>query len=53
MAKAAAKTKARTKSPVSEKREYKNSEGAARQKFECEAKGFKFTRKGNLLYIKK
>ncbi len=57
MAKAAAKTKAspkaKTKSPVSEKREYKNPEAAAKQKPQWEAKGYKVTRKGNLLYLKK
>ncbi len=53
MAKAAVKTKAKTKSPVSEKREYKNPEAAAKQKPQWEAKGYKVTRKGNFLYLKK
>jgi hypothetical protein len=59
MAKAAAKTKAKakattnTKAPVSEKREYKTPEAAAKQKAQWEAKGYTVTRKGNLLYIKK
>jgi len=55
MVKAAAKTKAKTKAKatVSEKREYKTPEAAAKQKAQWEAKGYKVTRKGNILYIKK
>ena len=51
MAKAKAKTKA--KAATSEKREYKNPELAAKQKTQWEAKGYKVTRKGNTLYIKR
>ncbi len=53
MVKAVAKTKAKTKAPVSEKREYKSPEAAAKQKAQWEAKGYKVTRKGNSLYLKK
>ena len=55
MAKAAAKTKAKTKTkaPASERREYKSPEAAAKQKAQWEAKGYKVTRKGNSLYLKK
>jgi hypothetical protein len=55
MAKAAAKTKAKSKpnAPVSEKREYKSPEAAAKQKAQWESKGYKVTRKGNTLYLKK
>jgi hypothetical protein len=55
MAKAAAKTKAKSKpkAPASEKREYKNPEAAAKQKAQWESKGYKVTRKGNTLYLKK
>ena len=55
MAKAAAKSKAKTKAkaPVSEKREYKNPEAAAKQKAQWETKGYKVTRKGSTLYLKK
>jgi hypothetical protein len=55
MAKAAAKTKAKTsaKTPASEKREYKSPEAAAKQKTQWESKGYKVTRKGNTLYLKK
>jgi hypothetical protein len=45
--------KAIEKAPVSEKREYKTAESAAQQKLQWEKKGFKVTRKGNTLYIKK
>jgi hypothetical protein len=38
---------------ASEKREYKTAESAAKQKVEWEKKGYKVTRKGNILYIKK
>ena len=55
MVKAVAKTKAKpkTKAPASEKREYKSPEAAAKQKAQWEAKGYKVTRKGNSLYLKK
>lgn len=49
MAKAVAKAKA----AVSEKREYKSPEAAAKQKAQWESKGYKVTRKGNTLYLKK
>jgi hypothetical protein len=45
--------KAEAKAPVSEKREYKTAESAAKQKAQYEAKGYKVTRKGNTLYLKK
>jgi hypothetical protein len=45
--------KAKAQVPVSEKREYKTAESAAKQKAEWEKKGYKATRKGNILYIKK
>jgi hypothetical protein len=45
--------KAKAKAPVSEKREYKNPESAAKQKTQWEARGYKVTRKGNTLYLKK
>ena len=47
------KKKAKTKSPVREKREYKTAESAAKQKAQWEMKGYKVTRKGNTLYLKK
>jgi hypothetical protein len=50
MAKAVAKAKSK---PTSEKREYKTPEAAAKQKAQWEAKGYKVTRKGNTLYLKK
>jgi hypothetical protein len=59
MAKAQAKTrtkaapKAQAKASASDKREYKNAEAAIKQKAQWEAKGYKVTRKGNTLYIKK
>jgi hypothetical protein len=55
MAKEAAKTKAKStpKAPVSEKREYKSPEAAMKQKAQWESKGYKVTRKGNTLYLKK
>jgi hypothetical protein len=55
MAKATAKTKAKTsvKALASEKREYKSPEAAAKQKVQWESKGYKVTRKGNTLYLKK
>ncbi|MGD0100020.1 MAG: hypothetical protein ABSC60_06715 [Acidobacteriota bacterium] len=45
--------KTNAKAPTSEKREYKSPESAAKQKMQWEEKGFKVTRKGNTLYIKK
>ena len=45
--------KAKAKAPVSEKREYKTAESAAQQKAQWEKKGYKVTRKGNILYLKK
>ncbi len=52
-AKAKPKAKAQVKAPVSEKREYKTPEAAAKQKAQWETKGYKVTRKGNALYLKK
>jgi hypothetical protein len=48
-----AMAKAQAKAPVSEKREYKTAESAAKQKAQWEAKGYTVTRKANILYIKK
>ena len=45
--------KAKAKAPASEKREYKTPESAAKQKAQWEKKGYKVTRKGNFLYLKK
>jgi hypothetical protein len=45
--------KKQEKAPITEKREYKNPESAAKQKTQWEAKGYKVTRKGNTLYLKK
>jgi hypothetical protein len=45
--------KAKAKAATSEKREYKNPESAAKQKTQWEEKGYKVTRKGNTLYLKK
>jgi len=53
MAKAVAKPKSKAKAPVSEKREYKTPDAAAKQKAQWETKGYKVTRKGNALYLKK
>jgi hypothetical protein len=50
---AKAKAKAKAQAPTSEKREYKTAETAAKQKTQWEQKGYKVTRKGNILYIKK
>jgi hypothetical protein len=44
---------AKAKAPASEKREYKTPESAAKQKAQWEQKGYKVTRKGNILYVKK
>ena len=44
---------AKAKAIASEKREYKTPESAAKQKVQWENKGYKVTRKGNILYIKK
>ena len=52
-AKAKAKVKAKVKAPVIEKREYKTSESAAKQKAQWEKRRYKVTRKGNILYLKK
>ena len=41
------------KAVASEKREYKTVEVAIRQKKQWEAKGYKVTRRGNALYLKK
>ena len=41
---------AKAKAPASEKREYKTPEAAANQKAQWEKKGYKVTRKGNILY---
>ena len=43
----------KAKAPASEKREYKTPEAAAKQKAQWEKKGYKVTRKGNILYLKK
>jgi hypothetical protein len=45
--------KAKAKTPVSEKREYKTADSAAKQKTQWEKRGYKVTRKGNTLYLKK
>ena len=45
--------KSQANAPTSEKREYKSPESAAKQKAQWEAKGYKVTRKGNTLYLKK
>jgi len=45
--------KAKAKAPVSEKREYKTPESAAKQKVQWEKRGYKVTRRGNILYLKK
>jgi hypothetical protein len=50
---AKAKVQAKAKAPVSEKREYKTAESAAKQKAQYEAKGYTVTRKANILYLKK
>ena len=52
-AKVAAKAKPKAKAPASEKREYKTPESAAKQKAQWEKRGYKVSRKGNVLYIKK
>jgi hypothetical protein len=44
---------AKVKAPTSEKREYKTPESAATQKAQWEKRGYKVTRKGNTLYLKK
>ena len=41
------------KSAPNEKREYQTPESAVRQKKQWEAKGYKVTRRGNVLYLKK
>ena len=41
------------KAAASEKREYKTVESAIRQKKQWEAKGYRATRRGNVLYLKK
>jgi hypothetical protein len=50
---AKAPAKAPEKKATSDKREYKTAESAVKQKAVWEGKGFKVTRKGNVLYIKK
>ena len=45
--------KAKAKAPASEKREYKTPESAAKQKVQWEKRGYKVTRRGNILYLKK
>jgi hypothetical protein len=52
-AKPKAAAKANIKAPASDKREYKTPEAATKQKAQWEAKGYKVTRKGSTLYIKK
>ena len=44
---------AKAKAATSEKREYKTPESAAKQKAGWEKKGYKVTRRGNVLYLKK
>lgn len=41
------------KAASSEKREYKTPESAIRQKKQWEAKGYKVTRRGNVLHLKR
>ena len=41
------------KTAASEKREYKTPESAIRQRKQWEAKGYKVTRRANVLYLKK
>jgi hypothetical protein len=41
------------KKGASEKREYKTVDSAIRQKAQWEKKGYKVTRRGNVLYLKK
>ena len=43
----------KAQAPASEKREYKTAESAAKQKAQWEKKGYKVTRKGNILYVNK
>jgi len=45
--------KTMAKTTASEKREYKTAESAIRQKTQWEKKGYKVTRRGNVLYLKK
>jgi hypothetical protein len=52
-AKPKAKVAAKAKAPVSEKREYKTPESAAKQKVQWEKRGYTVTRKGCVLYLKK
>ena len=52
MAKAKKVKKAAAKE-VSEKREYKTEDSAKRQKAQWEKKGYKVTRRKNVLYLKK
>ena len=42
----------KAQAPASEKREYKTAESAAKQKAQWEKRGYKVTRKGNILYLK-
>jgi hypothetical protein len=42
-----------SKAPASEKREYKTPESAAKQKPLWEKKGYKVTRRGNVLHLSK
>ena len=46
------KEKAKTKKAVSEKKEYKNEDYAKRQQKQWEKKGYKVTRRKNVLYLK-
>ena len=52
-AKAKVVAKPKAKAPATDKREYKTAESAAKQKVQYEKRGFKVSRKGNVLYIKK
>ena len=52
-AKAKVKAKAKAKAPTSEKREYKTPESAAKWKASWEKRGYKVTRRGNILHLKK
>jgi hypothetical protein len=45
--------KSNAKALASEKREYKTAESAAKQKVQWEKRGYKATRKGHILYLKK
>lgn len=52
-AKAKVAPKAKAKAPASQKREYKTADAAAAQKAQWEKKGYKVTRRGSTLLLKK